>query len=110
MFLLVWACWQWTNFVESQQDIPRRIIHVNMDETMIRLWQGGRLELVKLEPFAERKLFLDKEERGSLAEKRQNVSMVAFISDWPHAVWILGDLRRRLEPLGPLAQLALLLD
>ena len=46
----------------------------------------------------------------SLAEKRQNISMVAFISDWPHAVWILGDLRRRLEPLGPLAQLALLLD
>ena len=55
---------------------------------MIRLWQGGRRELVKLEPFAERKLFLDKEERGSLAEKRQNVSMVAFISDWPHAVWM----------------------
>ena len=110
MFLLVWACWQWTNFVESQQDTPRRIIHVSMDETMIRLWQGGRRELVKLEPFAERKLFLDKEERGSLAEKRQNVSMVAFISDWPHAVWILGDLRRRLELLGPLAQLALLLD
>ena len=85
-------------------------MHVNMDETMIRLRQGGRLELVKLKPFADRKLFLDKEERGSLAERRQNVFVLAFISDCPHAVWILGDLRRRLEPLGPLAQLALLLD
>ena len=109
-FRQVLACWQWSNFVESQRDTARRLIYINMDETMVRLWQGGRRELVKLEPFAERKLFLDKEERGSLAEKRQNVSMVAFISDWPHAVWILGDLWRRLEPLGPLAQLALLLD
>ena len=25
-------------------------------------------------------------------------------------MWILGDLRRRLEPLGPLAQVVLLLD
>ena len=48
-------------------------MHVNMDETMIRLRQGGRLELVKLKPFADLKLFLDKEERGSLAERRQDV-------------------------------------
>ena len=129
-----------------------------MDETMIRLWQGGRRELVKVEPFTNRKYFLDKKERGSLAERRQNSSMVAFVSDCPRAnallplimllnenhitknaaqpivdafagdrnvvflrrkrswssvelmVWILGDLRRRLQPLGPLVQVVLLLD
>ena len=63
-------------------------MHVNMDETMIRLRQGGRPELVKLKPFADRKLFLDKEERGSLAERRQDVFLLAFISDCPHAVWV----------------------
>ena len=91
--------------MESQQDTPRRIMHVNMDETMIRLRQGGRPELVKLKPFADRKLFLDKEERGSLAERRQDVFLLAFISDCPHAVWVLGDLQRRLEPLAPLEPL-----
>ena len=144
------ACWQWSNFVESQQDIAGRIVYVIMDEAMIRLWRGGRRGLVKLEPFAERKCFLDKEERGSLAERRQNRSMIS-ISDSPRAqallpffmllnenhitknaaqpivnefpgnrnvvflgnkaswngaelmVWILGDLRRKLDPLGPLA-------
>jgi hypothetical protein len=125
---------------------------------MIRLWQGGRGELVKFEPFADRKWFLDKKERVSLAERRQNSSMIAFTSDCPRAqaflplfmllnenhttknaaqpivnefagsrnivflrrksswrnvefmVWMLGDLRRRLEPLGLLAQVVLLLD
>ena len=72
------ACWQWSNFVEAQQDSARRVIYVNMAETMIRLWQGGRRELVKVEPSADRKWFLDKEERGSLAERRQNSSMIAF--------------------------------
>ena len=157
-FREVVACWQWSNFVESQQDSARRVVYVNMDETMIRLWQGGLGELVKFESFADRKWFLNKEERVSLAERRQNSSMIAFISDCPRAqaflplfmllnenhttknaaqpivnefagnrnvvflrrksswnsvelmVWMLGDLRRRLEPLGPLAQVVLLLD
>ena len=78
-------CWQWSNFVESQQDTARRTVYVNMDETMFRLWQGGRHELVKFDPFAERKWFLGKRECGSLAERRQNSSMMASISDCPRA-------------------------
>ena len=158
VFREVVACWQWLNFVESQQDTARRIVYVDMDETMIRHWQGGRRELVKFEPFADRKWSLDKEECGSLAERRQDSSMIAFISDCPCAqallplvmllnenhitnntaqpivnefagnrnvvflrrktswnsvelmVCILGDQRRRLEPLGPPYQVVLLLD
>ena len=48
---------------------------------MICLWQGGCRELVKVEPFADRKLFLDREECGTIAERRQNSSLLAFISD-----------------------------
>ena len=157
-FLKVLASWQWANFVEAQKGDTKRIVYVNMDETMIRLWQGGRREIVKVEPLADRKLFLDKEERGTLAERRQNCSMVAFISDCPKAqallplilllnehhlaktaaqpivdefaandnvvllrrksswnsvelmVWMLAELRRRLSPLEPFAQVVLLLD
>ena len=125
---------------------------------MIRLWQGGRREFVKVEQSSERKWFLDREERGSLSERRQNSSLIAFIADCPHAqallplimllnenyitkngaqpivsefainrnvlflrrmsawnsvelmVWILAELRRRLEPLGSLVRVVLLLD
>ena len=82
-------CWQWANFVESQAGVTKRIVYVNMDETMIKLWQGGRRELVRIEPLADRKVFLDKEERGTLAERRQNSSMIAFISDCPDAQALL---------------------
>ena len=34
-----------------------------------------------VEPFANRKRFLDREERGTLAERRHNCSSFAFISD-----------------------------
>ena len=71
--------------MEAHVPATKRVIYVNMDETMLRFWQGGRRELVKIEPFADRKLFLDREERGSLSERRQNSSMVAFISDCPIA-------------------------
>ena len=83
------ACWQWANVVESQAGVTKRIVYVNMDETMIKLWQGGRRELVRIEPLADRKVFLDKEERGTLAERRQNSSMIAFISDCPDAQALL---------------------
>ena len=152
------ASWKWANFVEAQRGDAQRTVYVNMDETMISLWQGGRRALVKVEPFADRQLFLDREERGTLAERRQCCSMIAFISDCPKAqellpvflllnkhhitktaaqpivdefagdrnvvlwrrhtswnsvelmVWILKDLRQRLRPLEPHAQLVLLLD
>ena len=51
------ASWQKANFVEDQSGEMQRTVYVNMDETMIRLWQGGRRDLVKVEPFADRKLF-----------------------------------------------------
>ena len=152
------ASWQWANFVEDQSGEMQRTVYVNMDETMIRLWQGGRRDLVKIEPFAKRRVFLDREERGTLAERRQNCSMIAFISDCPKAqellplilllnehhvtktaaqpivdefagdrnvvflrrksawnstdlmIWMVKDLRQRLAPLEPLAQVVLLLD
>ena len=85
----VLACWQWANFVESQQDLTQRVVYVNMDETMIRFWQGGRREFVKVEPLGERKWFLDREERGSLSERRQNSSLIAFIADCPRAQALL---------------------
>ena len=83
------ASWQWANFVEDQSGEMQRTVYVNMDETMIRLWQGGRRDLVKIEPFAKRRVFLDREERGTLAERRQNCSMIAFISDCPKAQELL---------------------
>ena len=83
------ASWKWANFVEAQRGDTQRTVYVNMDETMIRLWQGGQRALVKVEPFADRKLFLDREERGTLAERRQNCSMIAFMSDCPKAQELL---------------------
>ena len=74
------ACWQWANFVEAQCGPTRRVVYVNMDETAIRLWQGGRHELLHVPAWDARKIVLDREERGSLAERRQNSTMVAFIS------------------------------
>ena len=48
---------------------------------MVPLWQGGRRNLVKVEPFADRKRFLDREARGTPAERRQNCSLLSFIAD-----------------------------
>ena len=67
----------------------QRSVCLNMDETMIRLWQGGRRDLVKVEPFADRELFLVREERSTLAERRQYCSMIAFMSDCPKAQELL---------------------
>ena len=75
------ASWQWDNFVEAHVPAVRRIVRVNMDETSIRLWQGGKRQLVKVERRVRRRLFLDREERGSLADRRQNASLLAFIAD-----------------------------
>ena len=83
------ASWKLANFVEAQRGDAQRTVYVNMDETMISLWQGGRRALVKVEPFADRQLFLDREERGTLAERRQCCSMIAFISDCPKAQELL---------------------
>ena len=79
------ASWQWANFVEDQRGEMQRTVYVNMDETMICLWQGGRRDLVKIVPLADRRLFLGREERGTIAERRQNCSMIAFISNCPRA-------------------------
>ena len=75
------ASWQWANFAETQLRASKEVIFINMDETMVSLWQGGRRNLVKVEPLANRKRFLDREERGTLAERRHNCSLLAFISD-----------------------------
>ena len=48
---------------------------------MVALWQSGRRNLVKVEPFANRKRFLDREEPGTLAQRRHNCSLLGFISD-----------------------------
>ena len=48
---------------------------------MVRLWQGGQKAFVEIGAFENKRVFLDKEERNSLAERRQCCSMLAFISD-----------------------------
>ena len=88
-FSQMWASWKWANFVEAQRGDTQRTVYVNMDETVIRLWQGGQRALVKVEPFADRQLFLDREERGALAERRQRCSMIALIAECPKAQELL---------------------
>ena len=41
IFCEVLASWKWANFVEQQAQASNRVAYINMDETMVRLWQGG---------------------------------------------------------------------
>ena len=64
----------------------RKCHHGRDHDQAMAVWQTRGCEG---RAFADRKWFSDKEERGYLAERRQNSSMIPFISDCPRAQALL---------------------
>ena len=75
------ACWQWANCLASLRPPEKRLVHVNMDETCMRLWLPARKGYVHLPPGSRKRHILDAERRSDLSKRRSAMSLLAFVSD-----------------------------
>lgn len=75
------STWQWANFWASRCPPGKTVVHVNMDETSIPLWQNPGRGLVRIPEGKSRKAVLESEQRATLAKRRCYMSLLCFLSD-----------------------------
>lgn len=76
------AAWQWNNFWEARIDATKRVVHINMDETSVKLFSGDSKGAVAVLPGEKMKEALGRaEQRASLRVRRSAISHVAFVCD-----------------------------
>jgi len=76
------AAWQWSNFWEARIDATKRVVHINMDETSVKLFSGDAKGAVAALPGEKMKETLGRaEQRASLRVRRSAISHVAFVCD-----------------------------
>ena len=76
------ASWQWVNFLESQAPAGKRIVHLNMDESSVKLYpvqcRRGAIALSQSERLKD---VCARTSQVSLAVRRRAVTLVAFLAD-----------------------------
>ena len=77
------ALWQWCNFTETLRSPEKRIVHINLDETAVKLFQPPGKGLLAIPKNTTRKTFLQQERKASLGDRRRAVSYLAFIASDP---------------------------
>ena len=75
------ACWQWNNFLEQQCPIGKTILHVNMDESCVRMHCDSKAGFVVVPSGHRKKHVLRREMKVGLRQRRSAVTLVAFICD-----------------------------
>ena len=79
------ATLQWNNFLEPASGEHRSVPRMHMDETSVKLWQGGQRGCVAQGSVADAQL----EQAVSLRSRRSGVSLVCFFRDDPVAQRLL---------------------
>ena len=72
------ASWQWNNFWEAQAPPGRRIVHINIDETSVKLAPTVRAGAVARVPGEKLRHLLLREQKASLRLRRSAVTLMAF--------------------------------
>jgi len=75
------ACWQWNNFLEQQCPIGKTILHINMDESCVRMHCDSKAGFVVVPSGHRKKHVLRREMKVGLRQRRSAVTLVAFICD-----------------------------
>ena len=75
------ACWQWANFLGALRPVDKRLVHVNMDETCMKMWLPARRGYVQLPAGDAKRHCLEQEQRAELGKRRSALSLIAFASD-----------------------------
>ena len=73
-----YAAWQWWNYLETQVPVGKRLLRINLDETGLCLFQGGRAGAVFC---SKRRRRSEPVESASLARRRTYMTHVALICD-----------------------------
>ena len=100
-----YAAWQWWNYLETQVPADKRSLRINLDETCISLFQGGRPGAV----FCSKKRHRSEPiEAASLAKRRTCMTHVALICDDPVVQAVLPQFLLGNERTLPIRELAAL--
>ena len=81
------ATLQWNNFLESRCEPPRTVLRINMDETSVKLWQGGLRGCIA--QGGGQAAGAPLEQAVSLRSRRAALSLVCFVCDDPVAQRLL---------------------
>jgi hypothetical protein len=75
------ACWNWNNFLEAQNLQGKPVLHINLDESCVRMHSGPCKGIVVAPTGVPLKTFLKQETRASLRLRRSAVTLVAMVCD-----------------------------
>ena len=72
------ACWKWNNFLESTNSSGKPVLHINMDESSLRLYVPPRIGLVAEACPKRRRQMLREGREPGLSTRRAAVTLIAF--------------------------------
>ena len=75
------AMWQWASFLQAQVPPEKKALHINMDETCIRLYQRGKVGHITTQGVREMKRADPLTQSVSLGQQRAACTFVALICD-----------------------------
>jgi len=75
------ATWKWANFLGSLAPPQKRVVHINMDQTSVRLWMHPGAGYVVVPAGQRKRHLLEREQRAPLSKRRAAFSLMAFVSD-----------------------------
>ena len=77
------ATWKWSNFLARRAAPSKRVVHINMDETSVKLWIDTGPGLLKVADDEVRREVLTGEQKAELNKRRSCMSLMAFVADDP---------------------------
>ena len=75
------STWQWNNFLEAQARPGQMVVHINMDETAVRLCPNVPPGAVAVGREKTKKETLETEQKANLAARRSALTFICFVCD-----------------------------
>ena len=75
------ATWQWNNFLEGQAALDQVVVHINLDETCVKLCPCVPRGAVAIDGGSTKKEALEKEHQASLHARRSAMTFVCSVCD-----------------------------
>ena len=75
------ATWQWSNFLEAQAAPGQVVVHINLDETCVKLCPSVPRGAVAIDGGSTKKEALEQEQKASLHARRSAMTFVCSVCD-----------------------------
>ena len=75
------ATWQWNNFLEGQAALGQVVVHINLDETSVKLCPCVPRGAVAIDGGSTRKEALEQEQKASLHARRSAMTFICCVCD-----------------------------